>query len=71
MDFSGGAGIPAASMPGAALGIDFDGDTAFNERREVYRTSGKIARTQACVETAEKDKSGLWTTVAAMAVFLM
>lgn len=66
----GGAGIPAASMPGPILGIDGDPHTAFNGRKEAYRTSGKIARTRACVRTAEEDKSGLWTTVAAMAVFL-
>jgi len=58
-------------MLGATIGIDSDGDTAFNERKEVYRTSGKITRTRACVPMAEEDKSGLWTTVAAMAVFLM
>ena len=53
------------------LGIAFDPDDAYDERREVYKMSGKIVRTQATVQTAEGDKNGLWTTVIAGAVFLM
>lgn len=60
----------AATMLATTLGITFDPDDAYDERREVYKMSGKIVRTQATVQTAEGDKNGLWTTVIAAAVFL-
>ena len=61
----------AATMLATTLGIDFDPDTDYDERREVYRMSGQIVRSQATVQTAEGDKDGRWTTVIATAVFLM
>ncbi|HUS47520.1 MAG TPA: arginine decarboxylase, pyruvoyl-dependent [Phycisphaerae bacterium] len=60
----------AATMLATTLGISFDPDDAYDERREVYKMSGKIIRTQATVQTAEGDKNGLWTTVVAAAVLL-
>lgn len=60
----------AATMLATTLGIEFDPETAYDERKEIYRMSGKIVRTRACVQTAEGDKQGLWTTVVAAAVFL-
>jgi arginine decarboxylase len=60
----------AASMLASTLGIEFDPDTAYDERREIYRMSGQIVRTQAVVQTAKADKNGLWTTVVAAAVFI-
>ena len=59
----------AASMLGTTLGIELDPDTAYDERREVYKSSGLIVRTRAVVQSAEGDKNGLWTTVVAAAVF--
>jgi arginine decarboxylase len=61
----------AATMLATTLGIAFDPDTAYDERREVYKMSGQIVRSQATVQTAEGDKDGLWTTVIATAVFLL
>jgi len=61
----------AATMLATTLGIDFDPETAYDKRKEIYRMSGKIVKTQACVQTAEGDKDGLWTTVVAAAVFLL
>ena len=61
----------AATMLAATLGIDFDPEKAYDERKEIYRMSGKIVHTQFCVQTAEGDKNGLWTTVVAAAVFLL
>ena len=61
----------AASMLATTLGIEFDPETDYDSRKEVYRMSGKIVRTRACVQTAEGDKTGLWTTVIAAAVFLI
>ena len=61
----------AATMLATTLGIDFDPETAYDERKEIYRMSGKIVSTRACVQTAEGDKNGLWTTVVSAAVFLL
>lgn len=61
----------AATMLATTLGIEFDPETAYDDRKEIYRMSGKIVRSRACVQTAEGDKHGLWTTVVAAAVFLL
>jgi arginine decarboxylase len=61
----------AATMLATTLGIEFDPETAYDERKEVYRMSGKIVRTRACVQTAKGDPNGRWTTVIAAAVFLL
>ena len=60
----------AATMLATTLGIEFDPETAYDQRKEIYHMSGKIIKTRACAQTAEGDKSGLWTTVIAAAVFL-
>jgi len=60
----------AASMLAATLGIELDPDTAYDDRREIYKSRGLIVRTRAVVQTAEGDKNGLWTTVVAAAVFV-
>lgn len=60
----------AATMLATTLGVEFDPETDYDERKEIYHMSGKIVHTRACVQTAEGDKDGLWTTVAAAAVFL-
>ncbi|MBU0639063.1 MAG: arginine decarboxylase, pyruvoyl-dependent [Planctomycetes bacterium] len=60
----------AASMLASTLGIEFDPDTDYDERREIYRMSEQIVTTRAMVQTAEGDKNGLWTTVVVAAVFM-
>ncbi len=60
----------AATMLATTLGIEFDPDTDYDSRREIYRMSGKIVESRAIVQTAEGDKNGLWTTVVAAAVFV-
>ncbi len=60
----------AATMLGTTLGIDLDIDKAWDERRELYRSSNLIIHTRANVQTAEGDKNGLWTTVVAAAMFV-
>jgi arginine decarboxylase len=57
-------------MLATTLGIGFDSETDYDDRKEIYRMSGKIVRSRACVQTAEGDKTGLWTTVVSAAVFL-
>lgn len=61
----------AATMLATTLGIEFDPEIAYDERKEIYRMSGKIINTRATVQTAEGDKNGLWTTVVSAAVMLL
>lgn len=60
----------AASMLASTLGIEFDPETAYDERREIYRMSEQIVTTRAITQTAEGHKRGHWTTVVAAAVML-
>ena len=60
----------AASMLASTLGLEFDADKAWDERKQEYKMSGRFVRTQSVVQTAQGDKNGLWTTVLAAAVFL-
>jgi len=60
----------AATMLASTLGIDIDLDKSWDERKEIWRISGKIVRTTNITQSAEGHKNGLWTTVVAAAVFL-
>jgi arginine decarboxylase len=60
----------AASMLATTLGLDFDPNKAWDERKQEYKMSGRFVRTQSIVQTAQGEKNGLWTTVLAAAVFL-
>ena len=61
----------AATMLATTLGIEFDPEKHYDERKEIYKMSGKIVRTNFTVQTAEGDENGLWTTVLAAAVMLL
>ena len=60
----------AATMLATTLGLEFDPDKAWDKRKQEYKMSRRIVRTQSVAQTAEGDKDGLWTTVVAAAVFL-
>ena len=60
----------AATMLATTLGIPFDPDQSWNEREQVYKSSGHIFKTMNITQSAEGDKRGLWTTVIAVAVLL-
>jgi arginine decarboxylase len=60
----------AATMLATTLGIDFDPDKAYDERKEIYRMSGKIVKTRNITQTAEGKPDGRWSTVVAVAVLL-
>lgn len=60
----------AASMLATTLGIDFDSNTAWEEREQVYKASGKIFKTTNIVQSAQGNKDGMWTTVLAAAVLI-
>ena len=52
------------------LGLEFDPDKSWDEKKEVYRLSNQIVRTQNVTQTAVGDKKGWWTTVVAAAVLV-
>ena len=60
----------AATMLATTLGVDFDPDKAWDERKQEFKMSGKFVRTQSVAQTARGDKNGLWTTTVTAAVFL-
>ncbi len=60
----------AAEMLATTLGLEFDPDKSWDEKKEVYRLSRQIVRTQNVTQTAVGDKNALWTTVVAAAVLL-
>jgi arginine decarboxylase len=60
----------AASMLASTLGIPFDSDLAWDERKQVYEASEHIFKTWNICQSAEGNKDGLWTTVLATAVLL-
>ena len=61
----------AATMLATTLGIEFDADKAWDDRKQEYKASGKIFKTKNICQSAECHKDGLWTTVVACAVLLM
>lgn len=60
----------AASMLATTLGIEFNSDSAWDEKEKVFKMSGKIVYTSNITQTAEGNKSGLWTTVIAAVIFV-
>lgn len=61
----------AATMLATTLGIPFDPDKAWDERKQVYKMSGRIIDSRGVTQTAKGDKDGKWTTVIAAAVFIL
>ena len=59
----------ASTMLATTLGIDFNPDTGYDERREVYMMSGKIidSASAACVT---KGISKMWVTTVSAVVFI-
>ena len=59
----------AASMLASTLGIEFNAQTAWDEREQIFKMSGKIVRALNITQSAIGNKDGFWTTVFAAAVF--
>ena len=59
----------AASMLASTLGIEFDPDAAWNERKRVYETSSLIIGSTSITAYAEGDAGSRWTCAVAAAVF--
>ena len=60
----------AAQMLASSLGIPFDIDKSWDEKRQQWTISGKIYKTSHITQTAIGDKQGRWTTVFAAACLL-
>lgn len=60
----------AATMLATTMGIPFDSEQAWNEKKQIFQTSGMIIKTSNITQSAKGEKSGQWTTVLAAAVFV-
>lgn len=61
----------AAQMLASSLGIPFDIDKSWDEKRQQWSISGQIYKTTNITQTTKGDKDGKWTTVFAAAVLLI
>jgi len=61
----------AAQMLASSLGIPFDIDKSWDEKRQQWIISGQIYKTKNITQTARGDKNGKWTTVFAAAVLIL
>jgi arginine decarboxylase len=59
----------AATMLASTLGIEFDLNAAWNERKRVYEMSNQIVESLSMTSAAEGAPDGNWTCVVAAAVF--
>jgi len=60
----------AASMLSTVLGVEFNPDLSWDEKKEIWKIDGKIVKTTSVTQTARGDKKGLWTTVVTGCVLL-
>jgi arginine decarboxylase len=60
----------AATMLATTMGIPFDPEIAWDERKQIFKTSRLIIRTTNITQSAVGDRNGSWTTVVAAAVFV-
>jgi len=60
----------AATMLATTLGVDFDPNSAWDEKEKVFKMSDKIVRTINTTQSAQGNKDGLWTTVISAAIFI-
>ena len=60
----------AAQMLATTLGLEFNPESAWDQRKEIYRMSGQIVRSRNVTQSARCNKDGLWTTCVACAVFV-
>ena len=61
----------AAQMLASSLGIKFDIDKSWDEKRQQWTISGQIYKTKNITQSAKGDKNGKWTTVFAAAVLIV
>ena len=61
----------AAQMLASSLGIPFDIDKSWDEKRQQWNISGQIYKTKNITQAAKGNKDGKWTTVFAAAVLII
>ena len=61
----------AAQMLASSLGISFDIDKDWDEKRQLWNISGQIYKTKNITQSAKGNKNGKWTTVFAAAVLVI
>lgn len=60
----------AAQMLATVLGVEFNPDAAWDDRKEVWRISNEIVTTRNITQSAVGERGGHWTTVVAAAVLI-
>jgi arginine decarboxylase len=60
----------AAEMLATVLGVEFNPNSSWDEKREIWRIADVIYQTKEVTATAIGHKDGLWTTVVAAAILL-
>lgn len=60
----------AASMLATILGVKFNADASWNEKKEIWKICGEIVKTRNITQTA-MGVDGYWTSVVAAAVFIL
>jgi len=63
--------IAAQMLASSSLGIPFDIDKSWDEKRQQWNISGQIYKTKNITQTAKGNKDGKWTTVFAAAVLIL
>jgi arginine decarboxylase len=61
----------AAEMLATTLGIPFDPDANYDEKKEVFKMGGKIVETKSITASATVRKENEWTSVLAAAIFIL
>lgn len=61
----------AATMLATILNVDFDPDSSYDEKKQIWRMSNEIVKTSNITQSAIGDKNGRWTTVVTAAVFIL
>jgi arginine decarboxylase len=61
----------AAEMLATILGVEFDPNKSWDEKREQWKISGQIVKTRNITQTALGSKDGVWTTVISAAVLIL
>jgi arginine decarboxylase len=61
----------AAQMLASSLGIEFDVNKSWDEKKQQWKISGQIYKTRNITQSAVGDPQGRWTTVFAAAVLIL
>ena len=61
----------AAEMLASTYGIVFDIDESYDVKKDFFKIDGRIVKTKNHTQSAICGKSGLWTTVISVAVFIL